>query len=803
MGTLIQDLKYGLRMLAKSPGFAAVAVLTLALGIGANTAIFSLVDAALLHAAPFPQPERLVMVWTNNPERGWHHFPASVPDYLDWKQSGVFEGLAAFVDSGFNLRMGDRVERVLGLSVTPEMLGILKVRPQLGRVFQGDDAQPGRDHVVILGYALWRSHFAADPNVIGKGLVLDGSTYTVVGVLRRDFPKISQEQLYTPLGFEASVAADRGNRSCGVMGRLAPGISLTAGQQRMAELGRRLAQQYPKEDTGNTVELQPLEEAGVEGIRPLLLVLFGVVAFVLLIACANIASLLMARGAGRRKEMAIRAALGASRGRLARQLLTESLVLSLAGGVLGLLPALWGIDLVGSFGLDSMPDPSQVTINSGVLIFSLVLSVATGLLFGTAPALQARKTNLSDTLKAVTTSQVRGPRQRMRSALVVAEVAMTMVLLAGAGLMLQTFIRMRAAYPGYDSYGVMTARIALADRQYSAPEKQAAFFDEVLRRVRALPGVRIAGACDELPSSDNIHGSGLRFAERPEPKPSDLPLVLRDPVTADYFRAMHIPLVRGRYFLESDQKSAPLVAIVDEWTARRHWPNEDAVGKRIKLGSKNPWLEIVGVVGSVKRPVLAFLGRAEVGQVYLPLAQYPMPAMSLAVRTEGDPKSLATAIRDVVRNLDVDQPVFELQTLEEAHSAGMAPQRLGALLLGGFAVVALLMAVIGIYGVVAYSVAQRTREIGLRMALGAERADVLKLVVGQGIVLMLIGVGTGLAGALASTRVMSSLLYGVRPTDPPTFVCISALLGGAALLASYIPARRAMKVDPMVALRYE
>ena len=803
MSNVIQDLRYGLRMLAKSPRFAVVAVLTLALGIGANTAIFSLVDAALLHAAPFPQPERLVMVWTNNPERRWHHFPASVPDYVDWKQSGVFEGLAAFKDSGFNLRMGDRVERVLGLSITPETLGILKVRPQLGRVFQGEDTQPGRDQVVILGYALWRSHFAADPDVIGKGVVLDGSTYTVIGVLPRDFPKTSQEQLYTPLVFEASVATDRGTRSWGVMGRLAPGISLAAARERMAELGRRLARQYPKEDTGNTLELQPLEEAGVEEIRPLLLVLFGVVAFVLLIACANIASLLMARGAGRRREMAIRAALGASRGRLGRQLVTESLVLSLAGGVLGLLPALWGIDLVGSFDLDGMPDPSQVTISSGVLLFSFALSVATGVLFGIAPALQARKTNLNDTLKAVTSSQVRGPRQRIRGALVVAEVAMTMVLLAGAGLMLQTFLRMRSAYPGYDSQGVMTARIALADREYMEPEKQAAFFEEVLRRVRTLSGVRLAGGCDELPPSDNIHGSGMFFANRPEPKQSDVPLVLHDAATPDYFRAMRIPLVRGRYFLDSDRKSAPLVAIVDEWTATRYWPNEDPLGKRIKLGSKQPWLEIVGVVGAVKRPVLAFLGRGEVGQVYLPLAQYPMPAMSLAVRTDGDPKSLGTAIRDVVRNLDADQPVFELQTLEEAHSAGMAPQRLGALLLGGFAFVALLMAVIGIYSVVAYNVAQRTREIGLRLALGAEPMDVLKLVLGQGSVLMLIGVGTGLAGALALTRVMSSLLYRVRPADPPTFVCVSLLLGGAVLLASYIPARRAMEVDPMVALRYE
>jgi putative ABC transport system permease protein len=803
MTNLLQDLRYAFRTLVKSPGFTVVAVLTLALGIGANTAIFSLIDAALLHAVPFPEPERLVMVWTNNPGRDWHHFPASVPDYRDWQHSGVFEQLAAFTDTGFNLRVGDRTERILGLSVTPEMFPALGAKPRLGRMFQDSDTQPGHEHVVILGDALWRSHFVADPNIIGKSIVLDGSPYTIIGVLPKSFPKLSQELLYAPLVFDAAVASDRGTRSWGVLGRLQAGVSFAAAQKRMTDLGLRQAQQYPKEDAGDTVELQPFEEAAVEDARPLLIILIGVVGFVLLIACANVASLLMARSAGRQKEMAIRAALGASRWRLGRQLLTESLVLSLAGGVLGLLPALWGIDLVGSFGLDSMPDPSQVTINGGVLIFSLVLSVATGLLFGIAPARQAWKTDLNDTLKAVATSQVRGPRQRMRSALVIAEVAMTMVLLAGAGLMLQTFLRLRSAYPGYDSHGVMTMRVALADRQYATPEKQAAFFGEVVRRVRDLPGVRLAGACDELPASDNIHGAGLRFADRPEPKPSDLPIALRDDATPDYFSAMHIPLVRGRYFRESDQKASPLVAIVDEWTAKKYWPNDEPVGKRIKLGSKDPWLEIVGVVGTVKRPVLAFLGHGEIAQVYLPFEQYARPAASIAVRADGDPKALVPALRNVVHDVDADQPVFQMQTLEEALATGMAPQRLAALLLSGFAAVALLLAMIGIYGVVAYSAAQRTREIGLRKALGATPADVLKLVLGQGVVLMLIGVGIGLAGALALTRVMSSLLYGVRPTDPPTFVCVSLLLGGAVLLASYIPARRAMNVDPMVALRYE
>jgi predicted permease len=799
----LQDLRLGLRMLAKTPGFTTVAVVTLALGIGATTAIFSLVDAALLHAAPFPEPERLVMVWTNNPKRDWRHFPASLPDFMDWKQSGIFEQLTAFEGSGFNLRIGERTERVLGLSITQGAFQAFGAKPRLGRLFEDADMRAGHDHVVILSNALWSSHFAADPKIIGENVVLDGSPYTIIGVLPKSFPKLDQEQLYAPLVPEASVASDRGTRSWSVVGRIAPGISLAAARQRIASLGLREARQYPKDDAGNTVELQPFKEAAVEDVQPLLLLLLAVVGFVMLIACANVASLLVARGARRQRELAIRAALGASRLRLVRLLITESVLLSLAGGLVGLLPAFWGVDFIASFGLEGLPDRSQVIINGEVLVFSLALSLVTAVLFGMAPALQVWKTDLNETLKKATASQVRGPRQRLRSVLVVGEVALTMVLLAGAGLMLQTFFRLRAAFPGYDARGVISMRIALSSRQYAEPGNQAAFFDKVLRRVNALPGVSLAGACDELPSNDAFHGSGLRFADRPEPKPSELQLVLQDTATPDYFSAMRIPLIRGRYFLESDRKSTPLVAIVDERAAKRHWPNEDAVGKRIKLGSKEPWLEIVGVVGAVKRPLLAFLGRGDVGQVYMPLEQYPRPAMSLAVRTEGDPRALVAAIRGVVRDVDADQPVFQIRTLEESLATGMAPQRLAALLLGGFALVALLLAMIGIYGVVAYSAAQRTREIGLRMALGANRKDVLELVLGQGVLLMLIGVGLGLAGALALTRLMHSLLYGVGPTDLPTFVCVSLLLGAAVLLASYIPARQAMKVDPLVALRCE
>jgi putative ABC transport system permease protein len=803
MGTILQDLKYGLHVLAKNRAFTLVAVLTLALGIGANTAIFSVVDAALLHAAPFPQPERLVMVWTDNPQREWHHFPASMPDFEDWKQTGVFEHLAAFDGTGFNLRIGDKTERLQGLLVTYELFDALRATPHLGRTFRSEDMQPGHDQVVVLTDTLWHSHFAADPNIVGKSVMLDGSPHTIIGVLPKAYPKLNQEELYAPLVLDASIATDRGSRSLGVLGRLSSGVSLAAAQQRLAELSRRLAQQYPVQDAGNIASLQPIEEAGVEDVQSLLLVLFGVVGFVLLIACANVASLLMARGAGRQREMAIRAALGASRWRLMSQLLTESVLLAVVAGLVGLLPAMWGIDLINSFGLEGMPSPEQITINGGVLSFSLFLSLLTGLLFGIAPAFQVWRTSLIETLKSVATSQGHGPRQRLRSALVVSEVALTMVLLAGAGLMLQTFVRMRSAYPGYESRSVATMSVALANNQYAAPEKQTAFFEEVIRRVQALPGVTSGGACDLLPPADSVHGSGIHFSDRPEPKPGDVEIVLVDSATPDYFRAMKVPLMLGRYFQNSDQKGAPLVALMDEWGAKHFWPNSSPLGKQIRMGPKEPWREIVGVVGAVKRPVVAFLGRGDVGQVYLPLAQAPKPGMSLAVRTSGDPKAMIATVRGVVRDVDVDQPVFEEKTLDEARAVGMAPQRLTALLLGGFAIVALLLTMTGIYGVVAYSVAQRTREIGLRMALGAKQRDVLKLVLGQGVVLMSIGIGIGLAGGLALTRVLSSLLHGVRPTDPPTFVGVSLLLGGAALLASYIPARRAAKVDPMVALRYE
>lgn len=797
--TLVHDFRFAVRMIRKSPGFTAVVVLTLALGIGANTAIFSVVHAALTPLA-IPAPDRAVMVWTENAKRNWHEFPVSVPDYLDWKASGVFSSLAAFHEDGFNLRSGDRTERIAGLKVTAEYFDVLSTKPQLGRLFRQEDMQ---NQVVILSDALWRSHFAGDPDIAGKSIVIEGIPHTVVGVLPARFPSLAHEDLYAPLVFSTTAAANRGSRSFPVIGRLRPGIGMAAAQQRMTEVSLELARQYTT-NKDVTALLQPLAEAYVQDAKALLAILFGAVGLVLLITCANIANLLLARGTSRGKEMAIRAALGGSRWRLSRQLLAENLLLACLGGALAVLPCLWGIHFIASYRLEALPNPDLVTLNSTVLAFNFVLSLVTGVLFGLVPAWQIRKADVHDALKSSARSHSGGGfHQRLRGVFVVSEVALTLVLLVGAGLIWQSFLRMRSADPGYRSHGVLTMKIALSDRQYEAPEKQLAFYQQVIERARALPGVVAAGATDELPTSDSFHGTGLYTPEHPDPRPEDVTFVLNTSVTADYFRVMHMPLLRGRYLSESDRTSAPLVGVVDEWTARHYWPGQDVVGRRFKFGAKGPWREVVGVVGVVEQPVLTKVIKGQAGQVYVPLGQQPVPAMSVVLRTEGDPALLIPAMRNAVRGIDVDQPVFAVQTMDEARAAGRASQLLATWLMGGFALIALLLAAIGVYGLVAYNVGQRTREFGIRMSLGAKPRDVLGLVVRQSIVLTAAGMVTGLAAAFALTRLMGALLYGVRATDPLTFAGVTGLLACVALLASYIPARRAARVDPVTALRCE
>ena len=801
MGTLGQDLRFGLRMLVTRPGFAVVAVLTLALGIGANTAIFS-VARTVLAPLPIPEADRVVMVWTENAARGWHQFPASVPDFEDWKTSGVFPHLAGYTDAGFNLRLGDRTERVSGARVTAEMFALMRVGPKLGRGFEAQDTRPGHEHVAILSDALWRSHFGADPGIAGRTIMLDGAAHVVAGVLPPDFPKFGKEEIYAPLVFAGDAASERGSRSFGVIGRLRPGLSLAVAQQRMTALSARLAKEDPH-DAGNTALLQPIQEVYVQDAQTLVLILFATVGCLLLIACANIASLLLARATGREREMAIRTALGASQWALFRQLLTESVLVALAGGALATLPAAWGVNLLASLQMDELPNLARVTVDLSALGFNFLLAAGTGILFGLVPAWQARRTDVNTALKGSARTTGGRVHQRLRGLFVVGEIALALVLLVAAGLMAQSFLRLRAANLGYNPQGVVTMQIALSDQKYNTPQKQEAFFNAVLERVRALPGVRTAGASDQLPVGDDLHGAGLFLADKPDPRPEDVPVVLRTTVTPDYLRAMEIPLVSGRYLDQRDGPGAPLVALVDQYAAKRYWPRQDAVGQRFKLGSKQPPIEIVGVVGTADQGMVVKVVKGQLGQVYVPVAQAPKPAMSLVVRAGGEPLALVAGIRNVVRGVDIDQPVFGVQTLDQAQAASRASQRLAAVLSGGFAVVGLLLATIGISGIVAYNAAQRTREFGIRVALGAQPVDVLRIVVRQALLLSAAGAALGLAGGLLLARAMRSLLYGVGASDPLTFGGVVVLFTLVAAAASWLPARRAVRMSPLTALRWE
>jgi putative ABC transport system permease protein len=796
---LVQDCRYGIRLLRKNLGFTAVVVLTLALGIGANTAMYSVIQAALTPLA-IPEADRVVVVWTENAKRDWHQFPASAPDYIDWKASGVFSSLGAMADAGFNLRLGDHTDRVNGLRVTSEFFTALAVPPRIGRVFQAEDLLPGHSQVAILTDALWHSRFNADPSVIGSSIVLDGRPHTVIGVLPKTFPTVGHEEMYAPFLFTADMAASRGSRSFQVVGRLREGVTLAAAQQRMSELERRLGTQYT-DDTGDSVALQPMEDALGQDGRQLMVILFGAVGFVLLIACANIANLLLARGTSRRKEMALRVALGVGRWRLCRQLLTESLLLALLGGAVAIGPSLGAIRFITSFHLDELRNADLIALNPRVLVFNLALSFATGILFGLAPAWQAWKIDVSGAVKDASRSNTSGGNQRLRGLFVIGEVALTLILLVGAGLMLRSFEQQRSALPGYESHNVLTVRVALSEQQYAVPEKQIAFYERVTRAAQSLPGVVSASAVDELPASDNLHGTALRFPDRPDPRTEDLKLVLRNSVASGYFATMHIPLVRGRYLDETDTATSAPVAVIDEWTAKQNWPSQDVVGRSLKLGKNLPPRRIVGVVGNVDQGILVKLLKGQVGQVYLPLTQGPVPAMTLVLRTKVDPVALIPTMRKLVRGVDIDQPIFQVRTLDDMRSAGQASQRLVTSLLSSFAGVALLLAAIGIYGVIAFSVGQRTREFGIRMSLGARRLDVMNLVVGKGLLLAGAGIAVGLAGAYALTRLLSSLLYGVNPTDRVTFAAVTTLLAAVAIAASFMPAWRATRVDPVIALR--
>jgi predicted permease len=805
---LWQDLRYGVRMLAKSPGFTAVAIVALALGIGANSAIFSVVNTVLLRPLPYKDPDRLMTVWEEGTLQGFPVNVTSAANYFDWRdQNRVFDGMAVIGRVSLNLTGAGEPERIDGRRVSANVFPLLGVEPQLGRAFLPGEDSPGAGRVVILSHGLWQRRFGGRPDVTGQPLTLNGETYEVVGVMPPHFQFPSRDdQLWVPVAFTPQQAADRGNNSFEVIARLKPGVTREQAESEMDTITARLQQQYPDAVKSKGSVIIPLHEELVGDIKPALLILLGAVGFVLLIACANVANLLLARAAVRQKEIAVRLALGAGRRRLIRQFLTESVLLAALGGAVGLLLALWGVNLLKAFIPKNISQVTAVAVDANVLAFTTGVSLLTGLIFGLAPALQASRFNLNETLKEGGRDSAAGRRgNRLRGLLVVAEVAVSLVLLIGAGLLINSFLRLRSVDPGFRADNLLTMRIALPRLKYPDHPRRTAFYGELLSRVAAVPGVRSAAVANWIPLTMQGDTFGISIEGRPDPGAQEMPDVVTRVVSFGYFDTMGIELLRGRSFdARQDRADSAPVAIISETMARRLWPGEDPLGKRIRPGGADPdeeWITVVGVAEDVRQFELTAEPRL---QMYLPHAQpsFFVPG-HLVVSTEVEPMSLAAAVREAVWAIDKDQPVSDIRPMEEIFSESIARQRFSMLLLAVFAGVAMLLGAVGIYGVVSYSVTQRSHEIGVRMALGARSSNVLRLVVGQGLKLALIGVAAGLAAAFVLTRLMESLLFGISATDPATFVAIPVVLVAAATLASYIPARRATKIDPIIALRYE
>ena len=806
MDAFLKDIRYGIRGLLKRPGFTLIAVITLALGIGANSAIFSTINALLLKPLPFPDLDRVVAIWDKAPARGVVHNEVAMANYLDLRaQNQSFEQLALYRWWSTNLTGVEPPERIQGFLVTANFLDAVGMKPIMGRNFSVEENQPGKDAVTIITHSLWQRRFGGDPNIINKTITLNSITRTVIGVMpeRFNFPKGAE--IYAPLAMTPELMRSRGSHSYYVIGRLKPGVSLQSAQADTDIITARLEKQYPETNTGWGANVYPIVADTVRLYDTALWVMMGVVGFVLLIACANVANLMLARASGRQKEIALRAALGASRWRIIRQLLTESVIVALLGGVLGVLVAFWGIDALRAANPGEAakfaPGWYQLGINAPVLVFTLGLSFLSGLVFGLAPAWQVSKPDLNNALKEGG-RQTTDRSHRLRSSLVVFEVALSLVLLVGAGLLARSFLALLKTSPGFNPDKVLTMNLVLPGAKYKEEPQRTAFYRDLVQRVNALPGVESAAVVNYLPLGGANSSDDYLVEGAPEPPPGQENDGRYRVCSADYFQTMGIPILKGRGFTEQDKAGAPPVIIVNETLAQKHWPDGDAIGKRIRFYGpldRNPWLEIVGITRDVKHE----LNLPVTPEYYLPHAQDSWNAMVLVARTKLEPGAMTAPIKQQVWAIDKDQPVFDVRTMQEVRSISVALYTFSSVMVGIFAGVALLLAAIGIYGVMAFAVTQRTHEIGIRMALGARARDVLKMVVKQGMMLALIGVAVGLAGAWALTRFMEKLLVGVQPTDLLTFSAVSFCLLVAALLACYLPARRATKVDPLTALRYE
>jgi putative ABC transport system permease protein len=807
LADFLQDVRYAARMLWKNPGFTAVAVIALALGIGANTEIFSVVNTVLLRPLPYTDPEQLVMVWEDASRQGYPRDTPAAANFVDWRdQNSVFSGMAAMASAYLNLTGVGDPERLQGQLVSASLFPLLGVEPQLGRVFTAAEDQPGAPNVVLLSHRLWQRRFGGDPAIVGKTLSLSGQTYTVVGVMpaRFQFPE-KDVDLWVPIAFSAAAAANRNRHYLEVIARLKPGVTLPQAQSEMTTIGARLQQQYPQSNTDVGVAVTSLHEHVVGDIKPALLILLGAVGLVLLIACANVANLLLARAAIRQKEIALRVALGARRWRLLRQFLTESVLLATLGGLLGLAIAFAGLLLLASFIPENIAQAREISLDVKVLGFTLLVSLVTGLVFGLAPAIQALRMNQGETLKEGGRDSVTGRSgKRLRGLLVMAEVAVSLVLLIAAGLLINSFLRLRNIDPGFKVDHLLTMKIELPEPKYEAFAQRAAFYTDLVQRVQSLAGVRSAAVTTNVPLYRQGNSTSVQLEGKPQPPPGQEPIVVTRIISPSYFDTMSIPLLAGRKLTDQDTETTPNAVVISETMARRFWPGEEAIGKRLAAGRARTdadWIQVVGIVKDVRQFQLNAEPRP---QMYVSYRQADFFAPEdLVVKTDVEPASLAAAVRKVVWEIDKDQPVSNIKTMEEILGDSIARQRFSMLLLGVFAGVALLLAAVGIYGVMSYSVAQRTHEIGIRMALGAQTGAVLKLAVGYGLKLVVAGVLIGLVAAFVLTRLMSTLLFGVTPTDPATFALISLLLIAVAALASYIPARRATKVDPLIALRYE